>query len=160
LKDESTRAEPLLDLEWPDRAGCDFIGPCLDKHCASSLLCPPGPVRSSLVFSEGDNIKMSIITTVAQPRIIGGVDAHKDTHHVVALDGHGIRLADQAFPATLVGYQQLLNWLRSVGLIDRVGVESSGSYGAGLARFLKVPTGSGPRGQYAPCPHASQERQG
>jgi transposase len=80
---------------------------------------------------------MSIITTVAQPQIIGGVDTHKDTHHVVALDGHGIRLADQAFPASLVGYQQLLNWLRSVGSIDRVGVESSGSYGAGLARFLE-----------------------
>ncbi len=64
---------------------------------------------------------MSIITTIAQPRIIGGIDTHKDTHHVVALDGHGIRLADQEFPASLIGYQQLLNWLRSVGSIDRVG---------------------------------------
>jgi len=80
---------------------------------------------------------MSITTTVAQPWIVGGVDAHKDTHHAVVLDGHGIRLADRAFPATLVGYQQLLNWLRSVGSIDRVGVESTGSYGAGLARFLE-----------------------
>jgi transposase len=80
---------------------------------------------------------MSIITSVAQPVNVGGVDAHKDTHHVVVLDGHGIRLADQAFPATLAGYQQLLNWLRSVGSIDRVGIESSGSYGAGLARFLE-----------------------
>lgn len=80
---------------------------------------------------------MSTITAVTQPRIVGGVDAHKDTHHAVVLDGHGIRLADQEFPATLVGYQQLLDWLRSVGSIDRVGVESTGSYGAGLARFLE-----------------------
>jgi hypothetical protein len=64
---------------------------------------------------------------------------------VVALDGHGIRLADQVFPASLIGYQQLLNWLRSVGSTGKV---------------FGVPTGSGPRGQYPPCPHASQERQG
>jgi hypothetical protein len=62
-----------------------------------------------------------------QPRIVGGIDAHKDTHHAVVLDGHGIRLSDRAFPATVVGYQQLLNWLRSVGSIDWAAAEISDS---------------------------------
>jgi transposase len=34
------------------------------------------------------------------------------------------------------GYQQLLAWLRSFGRVVKVGVEGTGSYGAGLARYL------------------------
>ena len=40
------------------------------------------------------------------------------------------------FPATQAGYIQVLDWMSSYGLIRRVGVESTGSYGAGLARHL------------------------
>ena len=68
--------------------------------------------------------------------VIGGVDCHQQTHHVVALDLHGRRLGDQAFPATSTGYQQLLSWLQTFGPIQAIGVESTASYGAGLTRSL------------------------
>jgi transposase len=35
-----------------------------------------------------------------------------------------------------MGYQALLTWLRSFGRIVKVGVEGTGTYGAGLARYL------------------------
>ena len=42
-----------------------------------------------------------------------------------------------ASPATRQGYRQMLAWMRSFGEVQRVGVESTGSYGAGLLRFLQ-----------------------
>ena len=45
-------------------------------------------------------------------------------------------MADAEFPATARGYEQLLSWLRSFGRLWAVGVEGTGSYGAGLARHL------------------------
>jgi transposase len=69
--------------------------------------------------------------------IIGGVDCHADTHHAVALDGLGQRLGDAGFPATQEGYERLIAWLRGFGEVALVGVESTGSYGAGLARAFR-----------------------
>lgn len=68
--------------------------------------------------------------------VVGGVDTHADTHTVVALDQIGGRLGTATFPATTTGYQHLLRWLRGFGPVGRVGVEGTGSYGAGLTRFL------------------------
>ena len=68
--------------------------------------------------------------------VTGGVDTHSDTHYAVPLDQLGRRLGGQQFPACEAGYQDLLTWLRSFGRVVSVGVEGTGSYGAGLARFL------------------------
>ena len=68
--------------------------------------------------------------------VIGGVDCHQQTHHVVALDDHGRRLGDQAFAANRRSYAQVLSWLQQFGCIQAVGVESTASYGAGLTRHL------------------------
>jgi len=68
--------------------------------------------------------------------IIGGVDAHSLTHHVVALDHLGRRLGDHQFSVSTKGYEQIIGWLGGFGAIDYVGVESTGSYAAGLTRFL------------------------
>src|SRR5262249_59553697 len=68
--------------------------------------------------------------------ITGGVDAHSDTHHAAALDERGRVLGDRPFAASVEGYRELLVWLESFGLVARVGVESTGSYAAGLVRFL------------------------
>jgi hypothetical protein len=68
--------------------------------------------------------------------VIGGVDAHHDTHHAVALDERGRRLGDAEFPTTSPGYEQLLGWLADFGTILAVGAESTGSYAAGLTRLL------------------------
>jgi transposase len=69
-------------------------------------------------------------------RVIGGVDCHAATHHAVALDQQGRRLADREFRATAAGYRQLLSWLHAFGTPEAVGVESTSSYGAGLTRVL------------------------
>jgi len=68
--------------------------------------------------------------------VIGGVDAHSDCHHAAALDERGRLLGDAAFATSVEGYHDLLAWLESFGQVGRVGVESTGSYAAGLGRFL------------------------
>jgi transposase len=68
--------------------------------------------------------------------VIPGVDTHQDEHVCVLVDLLGRRLASRAFPATLEGYHALLGWASQHGHIRRAGVEGTGSYGAGLARYL------------------------
>lgn len=81
---------------------------------------------------------MTITPITAQARVvIAGVDTHADTHNVsvVGLDG---RLVDNdEFPATLAGYQRLLDWVAGFGIIEAFGIELTGSYGAGLTRFVQ-----------------------
>src|SRR5580692_1403442 len=71
-----------------------------------------------------------------RPVITGGVDTHADAHVAAALDAIGGLLGVQQFPATAAGYADLLGWLGAFGKIALVGVEGTGSYGAGLARHL------------------------
>jgi transposase len=59
--------------------------------------------------------------------VTGGVDAHADVHVAAVAGRVGRVLGTQAFPATAAGYRAAL---------ARVGVEGTGSYGAGLARYL------------------------
>jgi transposase len=68
--------------------------------------------------------------------VVAGVDTHLDTNMAAALNGIGGELGVKEFPTTATGYRALLGWLNSFGHLARVGVEGSGSYGAGLARFL------------------------
>jgi transposase len=70
--------------------------------------------------------------------VTGGVDTHKDTHTAAALDASGRLLGHREFAATAAGYAALLAWLGTLGQLVRVGVEGSGVYGAGLARFLQA----------------------
>jgi transposase len=73
-----------------------------------------------------------------QHAVIGGIDTHADTHEAAALDGQGRLLGVRSFATTRRGYQNLLEWLGSFGLIQVVGVEGSGGYGAGLTRHLRA----------------------
>ncbi|MFG2794933.1 transposase [Streptomyces sp. NPDC048419] len=70
------------------------------------------------------------------PQITGGVDTHGLTHHAAVIDTVGRHLADREFPATIRGYRDLLDWMRSHGELVAVGVEGTGAYGAELARVL------------------------
>lgn len=70
-------------------------------------------------------------------QVVGGVDTHKATHHAAILDaGTGKLLAEREFPATAAGYRQMTTWMRGHGQITTVGIEGTGSYGAGLCRHL------------------------
>lgn len=69
-------------------------------------------------------------------QVVGGVDTHKDTHTAAAIEVAGRLLGSRQFPANVAGYRALLAWLRSFGTLVLVGIEGTGVYGAGLARFL------------------------
>jgi len=69
-------------------------------------------------------------------RITAGVDTHLDVHVVAALDDTGALLGVESFATTTAGYRRLLAWLRGFGQLELVGVEGTGSYGAGLTRLL------------------------
>jgi len=71
-------------------------------------------------------------------RITAGVDTHRDTHTVAALDATGRVLGSETFAAKPEGYLGLISWLRAFGSIERIGIEGTGSYGAGLARHLRA----------------------
>ena len=75
------------------------------------------------------------MTTIARS-ITGGVDTHLDTHVAAALDERGGLLGVQSFAATGAGYKELQLWLEGFGTVDLVGIEGTGSYGAGLTRHL------------------------
>ena len=75
-------------------------------------------------------------------RIVGGVDTHKDLHVAAVVDEQDRVLGMRSFATTRQGYRQMLAWMRSFGELRRIGIESTGSYGAGLLRFMqqaKVP---------------------
>jgi transposase len=71
-------------------------------------------------------------------RVIGGIDTHKDVHVAAAVDELGRLLGTGSFSTTAAGYRQLLSWLRSHGEIVAVGIEGTGSWGAGVARHLSA----------------------
>ena len=52
------------------------------------------------------------------------------------IDQNGGVLGIETFPTNTAGYRSLADWLGSFGPVVRVGVEGTGSYGVGLARFL------------------------
>lgn len=68
--------------------------------------------------------------------VTGGIDTHKHTHVAAIVDAAGRILGTAEFPTTTAGHRHLLRWLRRHGQVDRVGVEGTGAYGAGIARFL------------------------
>jgi transposase len=89
---------------------------------------PAPPVRETLPGVAQQDSRTSMV--------IVGVDTHQLTHHAALIDGHHRRLANREFPATTAGYRQLCAWAARHGTIHAVGVESTGSYGAGLTRHL------------------------
>ncbi len=104
------------------------------------------------------------VTIVEEARpITGGVDTHADMHVAAALDSVGGLLGVREFPATAVGYSGLLGWLGGFGTLCLVGIEGTGSYGAGLARHVTAagirvveggpfgPPGPSPAGQVRPA---------
>jgi transposase len=79
------------------------------------------------------------VTTIAQDDVTPvtvGVDTHRDAHVAVALDQQGRRLGHASVPTTARGYSDLLAWAQSFGEVVAFGVEGTGCYGAGVARFL------------------------
>ena len=69
--------------------------------------------------------------------VFGGVDTHRDVHVAAVVDRTGRVLGSESFGADASGYGRMVAWFESLGGPPvRVGVEGTGSYGAGLARYL------------------------
>src|SRR3989441_11942795 len=65
-----------------------------------------------------------------------GVDTHKEVHVAAALDALGAQLDSREIATTPAGYRSLLYWAQELG-VPAFAVEGTGSYGAGLVRFLE-----------------------
>jgi transposase len=71
-------------------------------------------------------------------KVIGGIDTHKELHFAAVVDVGGNVLGQRAFATTRQGYRALTKWMRGFGRVERVGVEQTGSYGAGVVRHLAL----------------------
>ena len=90
----------------------------------------PGGACHPFAHSERKGQLMTMV------RVTGGVDTHADSHVAAAVDHNGGLLGVESFGADLAGYEDLVGWLAAFGPVERVGVEGTGSWGVGLARFL------------------------
>lgn len=70
--------------------------------------------------------------------VVGGVDTHADSHTAAVCDMTGRPLSTATFPTTVRGNHDLVSWLSGWGAVTAVGVEGTGSYGAGLTRVLQA----------------------
>src|SRR5664280_2852446 len=121
-------------MKSPAGPGPDLIGAW--PQPASSQSCPPGPTGDDPRPPEEEEKVMTSLPA-DPPGVIVGVDTHQDVHVAVALDALGRRLGELQIAATTSGYGQLVRWVRELGPAARFGVEGTGSYGAGLHRYLR-----------------------
>jgi len=68
--------------------------------------------------------------------MVVGVDTHKATHSAALLNELGVVQGGLEVAASAAGYRQLLDWARSTSAARVWVVEGTGSYGAGLAKYL------------------------
>ena len=78
----------------------------------------------------------SIASVTPERKIVVGVDTHKHLHVAVALDELGARLGELTISADSAGYATLAGWAEQIGKAV-FGIEGTGSYGVGLASFLR-----------------------
>lgn len=79
---------------------------------------------------------MSTIAQFQPARVVVGVDTHRDSHTAVALDEIGRTIDRLTIATNSTGYRQLMNWSRSLAEVVAFAVEGTGSFGAGVARYL------------------------
>ncbi|MFI1369234.1 transposase [Streptomyces griseochromogenes] len=72
----------------------------------------------------------------ARGEVVLGVDTHGEVHVAAMVCPMGQILGTKSFPATAVGCRRLLAWARKLGTVRRAGVEGTGTFGAGLSRYL------------------------
>jgi transposase len=68
--------------------------------------------------------------------VVIGVDSHKSSLAVGVIDELGRVLATREFSNDERGHSSLLGWIDQHGMKRTIGIEGSGSYGAGLTRRL------------------------
>ena len=71
-------------------------------------------------------------------QVILGIDTHAELHMAAAVDERGRLLGACTVPTNSAGLGQLVHWASRYGEVAMAGVEGTGSYGAGLARWLRA----------------------
>ncbi|AWB68470.1 IS110 family transposase [Saccharobesus litoralis] len=66
-----------------------------------------------------------------------GVDTHLDNHVAVLVNSIGQVIDTNDFKVNSSGYEKLYNWCKSFGSVKQAGLEGTGTYGAGLCKFLQ-----------------------
>src|SRR6266545_2007968 len=94
--------------------------------CGSCCHCRPRGARMPSTFQRHPT--PGVVTV--------GVDTHADVHVAAVVDGLGRLLGSLAIPTTVEGYAELLAWAEGFGQVGCFGVEGTGSWGAGLSRWL------------------------
>jgi len=69
--------------------------------------------------------------------LYAGIDTHKDMHVVAVIDHLGKLVETRSWPTNSAGYKNMWEWMGSLGAIAVLGVEGTGSYGAGVTRYLQ-----------------------
>ncbi len=110
--------------------GRDLIG-ALYRTLEVLSAVPAGGATASSHDKEATNSMLD-----RERHVTGGVDTHAENHVAAVVDETGRILDTASFPAVAAGYRRLLAWMRTYGKVMKVGVEGTGSYGAGLARYL------------------------
>lgn len=85
---------------------------------------PTAPTRQACSKTRPDRV------------VYAGVDTHKELHVAAVLDSGETVLGTRSFSTTRAGYRALLAWITEFGELARIGIEGTGSYGAGLTRHL------------------------
>lgn len=75
-------------------------------------------------------------TKLRNTEIILGVDTHLDVHVGAVISESGKPLGTRSVSTTAAGYIDMLCWARSFGVVGKAGIEGTGTYGAGLCRYL------------------------
>ena len=117
------------------REGSDRIGAWLESPVTVLSARPTRRCRQSV--KEASNMSNSIACDDPSVKVIVGVDTHKHEHVAVAINDLGARLATFRAPANRAGYADLVAWARTLGAVEAFGIEGTGSYGAGLASFVR-----------------------
>ena len=79
-----------------------------------------------------------IIMNLNDPKnqLVLGVDTHLDLHVAVLINMIGQVVCTEEFETNKKGYNRLLKWCYSFGQLLKAGIEGTGTYGAGLTRFM------------------------
>jgi transposase len=110
-----------------------------EKRLVAVSSAPPAigqePIREA---TGGKDMTFAAGNPTSPVEVVLGVDTHLDFHVAVGLDQLGRKLGALTVPTTRRGYESLLEWARRLGCVGRAGLEGTGSYGAGLARYLRT----------------------
>ena len=74
------------------------------------------------------------MTELENNLVFAGVDTHKDTHTLCLLDYMGRTIGTFKFDANAKGYDALAGKIGDPATCVGIGIEGTGSYGAGLTR--------------------------